>query len=64
MSAIVVEPGDTLILAFPDPLGDEEYQRLVEQWRPVKEELGIKIAFAEGVTAIAVVKKKVEEGRA
>lgn len=57
MSAIVVEKGDTLILAFPEFLGDEEYARLAELWRPVKEELGIKIAFAEGVTALAVVKK-------
>lgn len=57
MSAVIVEPGDTLILAFSDILADEEYNRLVELWRPVKEELGIKIAFAEGVNAIAVVKK-------
>lgn len=58
--AAVARPGDTVIIGLTDVLTDEEHQALVEQWAPIREELGIKIALMEGVSSIVIARPEEE----
>lgn len=55
MSAVSARPGDTIIFTVPDFLSDDDYQTLLGRWK-VLTELGVKIAIAEGVSSVVVVK--------
>lgn len=57
---VVVWPGDTIIFTTTDILSEEDMENLREQWKPLTED-GIKIAFAEGISSVVVVKPESEE---
>lgn len=49
----VARPGDTLVIGFSIPLDDDQYSQLAETFKPLTEQ-GIKVAFADHVTAMVV----------
>lgn len=57
---VVVWPGDTIIFTTTGILSEEDMENLREQWKPLTED-GIKIAFAEGISSVVVVKPESEE---
>ncbi len=54
-AAAVARPGDTLVIGIAQRMSDDDYTVLYEQFQPLID-LGIKVAIADGVTSMVVVR--------
>lgn len=54
-AAAVARPGDTLVVGIAQRMSDDDYTVLYEQFQPLIN-LGIKVAIADGVTAMVVIR--------
>lgn len=59
-SAVAAEPGDVIVLAVSKEMSGEDIDRIAEDFRPLTER-GIKIAFMDSATGVAVARARKEE---
>lgn len=59
--AAIAKPGDTIMVGMDIVVSDEEYQLLLERYRPLLES-GIQVFLVEHCTALTVVRSEVSDG--